>query len=285
MDYKTRYAIPFLALVLLVTPVMTDARAQAPGCMAGTDGQTAYEKSDILHAMAVMENHITLDADYHFDIDVDAASNDPNVSDLDIRIIQSYAACNDRIMDATGSVAQAGGTDGNVGERVRDVVSDFEAGEFRKLFTGGEEGTTATSDAMRAPHSYNGKAIPPHHDAWLSICGGNFHDFHRADRTPVTLNAGGSLGNIQQILRDGGYHTAEAHAGFRGAVTQPFDPAGAVPGTDYGDPCDSGAFRNHAGIDRNFSYTVQDEDTNPEAAHEYGRPHTGKPAAWWHDRY
>lgn len=287
MNDKIKYPIFLLAISLSVQMGATNAMAQeVPGSIEDDPQETtAYEKSDILHAFSVMEKHISIDEDYHFDIDMVSARSDLNVGELDIQISQSYALYNDRLMDVVGPVGQVNELETDMDKQIHDLVTDFESGEFRKLFSDGSEGHVGT--VLNVMHiTLDSKITPIHHGSWPTWCGGNFLDPHIPDPTPTTYNAGDSLSDTQQILRDNGYHMTSEYASWNGATSQPYDFTKVVPSSDYGGLCDGGAFRDHAGINHNFSYTVQNEEPNPEVlSYLWPYSHWGVYVLWWHDNY
>ncbi len=266
MNSKTTSVMPLLVPALLAPVGMTNAVAQeAPGGVEDdTQKTTAYEKSDILHAFNVMEEHISIDEDYHFDIDMESAQNDPRISELDIQISQRYVLYNDRLMDVDGGpVGQVNELETDIDEQIHDIMTDFESGEFRKLFSDSDGGHVGTTPSV-IPDTLHGKITPVHHDSWPTWCGGNFLDPHMLDPTPTTYDAGSTLSSTQQILRNNGYHMTAEYASWTGAASQPYDFTKVVPSSNYGGLCDAGAFRDHAGINNDFSYTVQNEEPNPE---------------------
>lgn len=235
MNNKIKYTIPLLALALLVPMGMTNAIAQeVPGGIENdTQKTTVYEKSDILHAFRVMEKHISIDEDYHLDIDIISAQNDPHISELDIQISQSFALYNDSLMDVVGPVGQVNELETDIDEQIHDIITDFESGEFRKLFSDGNKGHVGTTLNVMY-NTLDSKITPVHHGSWPTWCGGNFLDSHILDPTPTTYNAGNSLNSTQQILRSNGYHMTAEYASGNGATSQPYDFTKIVPSSNYG---------------------------------------------------
>ena len=287
MNSKTTSIMPLLVLALLAPVGVTNAVAQeAPGGIEDdTQKTTAYEKSDILQMFNVMERHILIDSDYHFDIDITSSQNDPYVSELDIQIAQRYASYNDRVMDVVGPVGQVNESQTGTDQRIGDIISDFRSGEFRKLFDDDNDGPVGTT-LSATPSILSDKIVPVHHGAWPTWCGGNFLDPHLSDPNPSTHYGGDSLSSTQQILEDRGFHMVPEYAAWNGAASQPYEFTKVVASSNYGGLCDTGAFRDHAGINGDFSYTVQDEEPNPEIlSYVWPSPYWGLYVPWWHEYY
>ncbi len=140
-------------------------------------------------------------------------------------------------------------------EQIHDIPDGFESGEFRKLFSDSDGGSVGTTPSVM-PDTLRGKITPVHHGPWPVRCGGSFLDPHMPDPTPTTCDAGITPSGTRQILRNDGYHMTAEYASWIGAASQPYDSTKIVPSSNCGGLCDAGAFRDHAGINNDFSHTV-----------------------------
>lgn len=316
----TKYAIPFLALVLLIPPGVGSSFAQEVPGDEITEPEIVYELGDIYHAFDVMEEFVIYDENKIITFNLTAAREDSNVSELDISIALDYAAVSNDLMsvriNATGPVGTVNELDPET--EIGEILDGFEEGRFRELF-GDNDGTVgAVSEVTPVTFDFDAPitfafGIPKHKVVQIDrpwyvsegavACGGGYEQVHNK-MMPYILQplTSRSVSTIHAELRSDGYHNVAWYA--NGFSSDPLRDWAKVVTTGAPGDCNGGEFRDHgivqyAGyrgielqgdsenqvvIQPGYSgYTIQENDPNPEL-HGYIWPAYwwGAYVSWWH---
>ena len=255
----------------------------------GTGDPAPYAADDILYTFDNMGLFVTLNDDYHLVVNETAGYSQQGISELNIAIARDFAAHSDAIIDAAkiGPVGRVNEL-ASINPELINAIHDFENGKFRSLFNGGdrvirtslpEAGAPVTHPAHASAHASGafgiGGAIPAHHSAPGTACGGGFLDPHV--RPPIReMGSFPDMSSTVSELVRLGYHKVPAYATgyqFHGGN---YEDDYAKVGSAYG--CNRGEFRDQALIaveNGRYHYRTQGPEVNPEIFSYIW------PATWW----
>jgi hypothetical protein len=287
-----KYTIPLLALVLLIPPGITNTIAQ------GTIGEVEpYTREEIMHSFHIMEEYVMYGEYKHITFDLDRASQNPHVSQLDIEIALNYAVYSNELIDIllgeTGEVGQVNELETN--DEIRRLLQEFEEGQFRALFEkeshiGTVSETTLSTNpylSKTASDTFEDVEISGVTHIWYDplICGGGFTHPHMEPKPMNSIRTFQSKDSAKQYLvHNGFYEVIEWHA----TTVWGDDYAKIVDAYD----CTYGSFRYQSTIKESDSgyYYLRNQfapgEPNPELD-GYDWPHFTWPVytGWWHVIY
>lgn len=314
---NVKYAIPFLALILLIPMGMSNSLAQGPvndqqvrDNTGNTQGETSpsgtlddepvvieepYTLQEIAHAFEVLEPHAVFDENLHLTFHPNSTAYDPIVTDRDLEIGRNFALHNDAVMDILIDAEELGAI-GKVTEEKLDstelkrAIHEFTVSKFRLLFEKDNDApvTGVSMDDHRPPISYT--VFEPSIFGTFGITSVD----HGVDSDDWSASF--------SVCQGGFYHPHGAYSNNIGtdlSITEMEDElidAGyriVFEGTArwhdesaYYQPynCSWGAFRDQADIRTNSQYKWQPLEPNPQLL-DYLPPSWWWVlyTAWWHD--